>query len=81
MTAFLLCLCGAVCVFVLYEKRLLSQFALNAVLGLVCCVAAVCLAPTLGLRFSFNLFTAGISLFLGPAGVAGLFSVMWIWDM
>ena len=65
----------------LYKRRLLSQFTVNALLGLLCCVAAACVSPSLGLRFSFNFFTAAASVLFGPAGTVGLLAIMYLWDM
>lgn len=65
----------------LLKKRMLTSFLLNGVMGLLCCVTAVCLAPALGMRFSLNLFTGTVCLLLGPSGAAGLILVSLFWDL
>ncbi len=65
----------------LHKRRMLISFLLNGVLGLLCCIVAVCLSPALGITVSFNMFTASVCALLGPGGAAGIVFICLIWDL
>ncbi len=64
----------------LWKKRALTGFLCHGILGLLAGVAAVCLSPLVGVSLAFNLFTAGVCLYLGPAGAAGLLALSFLWQ-
>ena len=65
----------------LVRRRFLAPFLFSAILGLLCGVAAVCVAPALSLRFSLNAFTGTVCVLLGPAGAAGLLMLSFLWEL
>jgi len=66
---------------ILIRRKMLTRFIVSGILGLLCCVAAVCVAPGLSIDFAFNAFTAAVSFLLGPAGAAGMLALALIWEM